>query len=58
MQELLEKVNEIRKTNGKLNFLQIGAYDGISMDDVANILLKFEDRGFFIRLPPRKPSPL
>lgn len=42
-------VDEIRKSNlNKLNFIQIGAYDGVSYNDTANVCLLPTDKGIFI----------
>lgn len=50
--KLIDKVNELRKIKNNLNFLQIGAYDGISMKDPANIILNENDIGIFIEPNP------
>ena len=42
------KINEKRSVNRNLNFIQIGAYDGVSFNDVANLTLIPEDKGIFI----------
>ena len=44
-----EKVSTLRNSkNNKLNFIQIGAYDGVSFDDIANQVLLPTDRGVFV----------
>jgi FkbM family methyltransferase len=42
------KVNDLRKVKQNLSFLQIGAYDGVSFNDMANLTLSTIDNGFFI----------
>jgi FkbM family methyltransferase len=42
------KVNDLRKVKQNLSFLQIGAYDGVSFNDMANLTLSTTDNGFFI----------
>lgn len=42
------KVNDLRKVRQNLSFLQIGAYDGVSFNDMANLTLSTTDNGFFI----------
>lgn len=43
-----EKLKKLRETNKILNFIQIGAHDGVSYDDMANLVLNKEDVGIFI----------
>jgi FkbM family methyltransferase len=49
---LVEKIKKIRKEKKQLNFLQIGAYDGQSLDDIANKILNENDKGIFIEPNP------
>jgi FkbM family methyltransferase len=42
------KINELRLINGCINFVQMGAYDGVSFNDTANLCLDKNDRGVFI----------
>lgn len=42
------KVNKCREFKDSLNFIQIGAYDGVSFNDMANITLLPIDKGIFI----------
>lgn len=42
------KINELRNKKQSLNFIQIGAYDGVSFNDMANITLLPTDKGIFI----------
>jgi hypothetical protein len=48
----IDILRNIRKERGFVRFVQIGAYDGISFDDLANISLFPEDRGIFIEPVP------
>lgn len=50
--DLISKINELRKLKKNLNFIQIGAYDGCSIDDIANIVLNENDKGIFIEPNP------
>lgn len=44
-----EKVEILRNSkNNNLNFVQLGAYDGVSFDDMANQVLIPSDRGVFV----------
>jgi hypothetical protein len=45
---LIEKLNKIRLKNHKVKFVQIGSYDGISMDDMSNLTINENDKGIFI----------
>ena len=45
---LTEKFNQIRLKNNKVKFVQIGAYDGESLDDMANLTINKNDKGLFI----------
>ena len=45
---LTDKINKIRESRDNLFFVQIGAYDGKSMDDMANQVIKETDIGVFI----------
>lgn len=49
---LLDEINHIRNIKEKINFIQIGAYDGISMNDIGNIILNNNDIGLFIEPNP------
>jgi FkbM family methyltransferase len=49
---LINKINELRNIKKQINFIQIGAYDGHSMDDIANIVLNENDKGIFIEPNP------
>jgi len=49
---LFNKINELRLIKKQISFLQIGAYDGISMNDIANVVLNENDRGIFIEPNP------
>lgn len=42
------KITELRNTKEYLNFIQIGAYDGVSFNDMANLTLLPIDKGIFI----------
>ena len=42
------KISELRNSNPSLNFIQIGAYDGVSFNDMANLTLLPTDKGIFI----------
>jgi FkbM family methyltransferase len=42
------KIAELRSIHGYINFVQIGAYDGVSFNDTANLCLDKNDRGVFI----------
>jgi FkbM family methyltransferase len=42
------KIIEIRLKKESLNFIQIGAYDGVSFNDIANLTLLPTDKGLFI----------
>lgn len=42
------QIELLRKKREKLNFIQIGAYDGVSFGDMANITLLPSDTGIFI----------
>ena len=44
---LTEKFNQIRLKNNKVKFVQIGAYDGESLDDMANLTINKNDKGLF-----------
>lgn len=50
---LLKFIHEIRNEKENINFVQIGAYDGVSINDVGNIILDINDYGLFI-----EPNPL
>ena len=43
-----DKINKYREFKNNLNFIQIGAYDGVSFNDMANITLLPTDKGIFI----------
>lgn len=45
---LTDKINKIRESRDNLFFVQIGVYDGKSMDDMANQVIKETDIGVFI----------
>lgn len=45
---LFEKFIQIRKEKNEVSFVQIGAYDGKSMDDIVYIVTNEKDRGTFI----------
>ena len=45
---LTEKFNQIRLKNNKVKFVQIGAYDGVSLDEMANLTINKNDEGLFI----------
>lgn len=47
-----EKLKQIRNEKGFVSFVQIGAYDGISMDDVVNQFIYESDKGVFIEPNP------
>jgi hypothetical protein len=49
---IIEKIDELRKQKNQINFVQIGAYDGKSIDDVANKILITDDVGLFIEPNP------
>jgi len=49
---LNEKILRIREKSSHINFIQIGAYDGVSLDDAANEVLNENDRGIFIEPNP------
>jgi FkbM family methyltransferase len=42
------KITDLRNTKQFLNFIQIGAYDGVSFNDMANLTLLPTDKGIFI----------
>lgn len=51
--EILSKpINEIRNKKENINFVQIGTYDGVSMDDIGNTILNINDYGLFIEPNP------
>jgi FkbM family methyltransferase len=44
-----DKIEDVRlNKKSTINFVQIGAYDGIEMDDIANMCINQNDRGIFI----------
>jgi hypothetical protein len=45
---LIAKIDELRSKKNQINFIQIGAYDGFSMNDITNVTLNENDRGIFI----------
>ena len=44
----IEIIKKVREKKGYVNFIQIGAYDGISFSDLANLSLLSQDFGIFI----------
>lgn len=48
VKDLIDKVNRIRNEKNQITFIQIGAYDGVSMDDIGNIILRHNDKGIFL----------
>jgi hypothetical protein len=49
---LIAKIDELRSKKNQINFIQIGAYDGFSMNDITNVTLNENDRGIFIEPNP------
>ena len=47
-----DKINKYREFKNNLNFIQIGASDGVSFNDMANITLLPTDKGIFIEPNP------
>ena len=43
-----EKISILRNIKKNLNFIQVGAYDGVSFNDMANLTLLPTDKGIFI----------